>query len=563
MGREALHRVLGSLERLATRTKTYHSLAALILGSVVTTSLWAFNSPVTIHLVKRFVGLNDSQVFTLFLVGFAASTALTSAFLLLAFWASRQQGQLAPRPKGSYQMRIAVVHGDTGQPFDSQSEVEVGFQNQDRRSYKLGKDGESTINYPHNLEGSLVSLVVTAGAPFRCMAPLRQDTTMVVLLPERLPPSEPTIGVLERLAARSTKSERAQAFVELSDLAASLRTGCLALPKRAPADIDDAILSVLLPAAEGLAALEPDAACCRRYWDYRQTVIRQCTPATHPATWDVLLDGLDRHILRKPDTKARHDVIEEALLIASKIAEPEYHPVRSRFGEVYARLLESLANDPRGATSDIIRSVRHLSVDPAALRLVFRAAVNLTLQVPDHLGEAMLELLHELRDRVFDLDEDIRRLLSNPAFHGKTQPQYDRLLAGRVFTTNEVFRTDGHPQRNGRVWQRKRISGRTDVVCRFGNGDASCKCQLDKGEMSFRGFYAPQCSQPFAKGIRRIDVTVLNPNGELALQLIQMVGHVVPTHPQQSNCTGRGIRLDELPGPSRERLFEYLEQIPN
>jgi hypothetical protein len=553
MGREALQRVLGAIERVATRTKSYQSLAALILGCFVTTFSWALRSPLIAHLVKRFVGLNDSQVFTLFLVGFATSTALMFAFLLLAFQTSRQ---LAPRPKGSYQMRIAVVHGDTGQPFDGSGDVEVGFENQDRRSHKLGKDGEATINYPHNLEGSLVSLVVTADHPLRCTAPLRQDTTMMVLLPEKPSASEPAVGVWQRLAGHSSKSQRAQAFVELSELAGSLRTGCLVLPKRAPGEIDDGILSVLLPAAEGLTALEPDAACCRRYWDYRQTIIRQCTPGTHSATWDVLLDGLDRHILRKPDPKARHALIEEALLIAAKTAEPDYQPVRARFGEVYARLLESLANDPQGVTSDIIRSVRHLSADPAALRLVFRAAVNLTLHIPDQLGEAMLELLHELRDRVFDLDEDIRRLLTNSAFHAETQPQYDRMLAGRVFTTN------GRAPTNGRVWQRKKIPGRTDVVCHFGSG--SCQCQLDKGELSFRGFYAPQCSQPFAAGIRRIDLTVLNPSGtRLALQLNQMVGHVVATHPQQSNCPGRGIRLDELPGPSRERLFEYLEQIPN
>jgi hypothetical protein len=559
MGREGLQRVLGALERLATRTKTYHSLAALVLGCFVTTFSLALSSPVMAHLVKRFVGLNDSQVFTLFLVGFATSTTLMFAFLLLAFRTSRQEVQLAPRPKGSYQMRIAVVHAATGKPFDGQSDVEVGFQNQDRRSLKLGKDGELAINYPQNLEGSLVSLVVTADQPFRCVAPLREDTTMVVLLPETPSASEPTVGVLERLAARSTKNERSQAFAELSNLVASLRTGCLALPKRQPGDIDDPILSVLLPAAEGLAALEPDAPCCRRYWDYRQTVVRQCTPTTHSATWDVLLDGLDRHILKGPDAKARHALIEETLLIASKIAEDEYQSVRSRFGGVYARLLESLAKDPQGTTSDVIRSVRHLSAEPSALRLVFRAAVNLTLQVPDQLGEGMLELLHDLRDRVFDLDEDIRRLLTNPAFHGKTQPQYDRLLAGRVFTTN------GHAPTNGRVWQRKHIPWRTDVVCHFGNGTKPCLCQLDGGgELSFRGFYAPRCSQPFEAGMRSIALTVQSQHGNRpALQLNEMVGHVVPTHPQETNRTGRGIRIDALPGSCRERLYEYLEQIPS
>jgi hypothetical protein len=558
MGREGLQRVLGALERLATRTKTYHSLAALILGCFVTTFSLALSSPVMAHLVKRFAGLDDAQVFTLLLAGLATSTALMFAFLLLAFRTSRQEVQLAPRPKGSYQMRIAVVHGATGKPFDGQSDVEVGFQNQDRRSLKLGKDGEIAINYPQNLEGSLVSLVITADQPLRWVAPLREDTTMVVLLPETPSTSELAVGVIERLTARSTKNERSQAFAELSNLAASLRVGCLVLPKRQPGEVDDPILSVLLPAAEGLAALEPDAPCCRRYWDYRQTIIRQCTPATHSATWDVLLDGLDRHILKRPDAKARHALIEEALLIASKIAEDEYQSVRSRFGGVYARLLESLAKDPQGTTSDVIRSVRHLSAEPTALRLVFRAAVNLTLQVPDQLGEAMLELLHDLRDRVFDLDEDIRRLLTNPGFHGKTQHQYDRLLAGKVFTTN------GHAPTNGRVWQRKHIPWRTDVVCHFGNGSKPCLCQLDGGgELSFRGFYAPRCSQPFEAGMRSIALTVQSQQGTRpALQLNEMIGHVVPTHPQETNRTGRGIRIDALPGSCRERLYEYLEQIP-
>jgi hypothetical protein len=555
---KGLHRVLGALKHLAAGTKTFNSLAALILGVVVVAFSLALSSSIVGDLAKRFVGLRDSQVFALLVGGLATSAVLMLAFLILTYLANRKDRRLPVRREGSHEMRIVVVKAESGQPLTGDVEVEVGFENQERRSLILGKDGESSIRYPQNLEETLMTVVVTAGRPFRCTAPLRQDTALMVVVPEKPSVSESALGVLERVTGlRCTKRERARAFADIRAACASLGSDSLVLTECPPREIHDEVLGVLLPVIEGLDALGKDSAFCQRYWDFRQTIIRQCTPETHPSTWSAILAGLDRHITRNAMGAAKQAVIEEALLIPSRVSEDAYRGIPARFGTVYAKLLDNLAADPQSATSDVIRAVRHFSGDTVVLRQVFRSAVSLTLAAPEHLGEAMLELLRDLRERVFDLDEDIRRLLASPSFSHATHDQYERLLAGKVLAKNS------HVPANGRVWQRKRVTWRSDVICTFANGSRPCQCQLDGGgELSLRGFYSPSCVQPFDTSMRGIALTVQKPRSpHPALRLSGVVGHVVGSHPPSSNSKGRGIRIDKLDETERKELFDYLDQI--
>lgn len=309
----------------------------------------------------------------------------------------------------------------------------------------------------------------------------------------------------------------------------------------------------LLPVAEHKGPLLRD-----KVFLIRARMRDRISNSERPTSRLVLLSTLEP-FLRSPTATVRSGAIIELLAMISELDRADTErEVRARLGSLYLGVDRSERGVPSDLWAPWVACLKHDQALGSAREAAFLRVVEDVCATPNVKGLALIRLLSDVGSRAAEFSPDALSQLMKCqelfAFHGL---EYNRLLVPVGFASN------GHEKRNGRVWDRRAVRG--TVHCSLADG---CECNEAKAgckvrEISFRGFFAENCTHPGNTIMMNVGLKLRDParprSRTVCLELGDCV--VVSTHFGE-NGIGRGVRIGALTRSSNDRLFEFIQQLP-
>jgi len=204
-----------------------------------------------------------------------------------------------------------------------------------------------------------------------------------------------------------------------------------------------------------------------------------------------------------------------------------------------------------------------LTLEPKAQKpawqTIFEQCIKRAFHFPESFGFDFMQILSELKHRVFWLDfHTLRDIWMQPVTAGRkgliasNQVKFDELCS-KVFAAVEEPPHSGN--RHGRVFRRvKADNGKVKVECVTPDG-TTCDCQSES--LSFRGIYSSKCARQAAERLQTKITPILEQTRQFNLS-----ASVAKVHKDErgNEVPGRGIFFEDAQEDVVKGLYEYASQ---
>ena len=283
-----------------------------------------------------------------------------------------------------------------------------------------------------------------------------------------------------------------------------------------------------------------------RVFELRLAAMADTEPDIYQSTWRTLFWTL-RELMQTRNAVVTEAACKELCRFLQRLSTKEGPVAQELFVKSQDLLIICLEDGSLAAQWDhVIPGVAGVRRDREKLRKAFNLAVSATLSNPAGLGDALIQLLKDLADSVFDVRrEDLGRIARSDEFVRACEPVHNEKLSDTVFAPM----TRG--QLNGRVW--KRVStDNAEVTCAHAPHGA-CTCHPD--ELSFGGFWSPKCQLDPGTELGTV-VLRFRDDGERSRVRLGSCRVVQPT--PDKRLEGRGIAIAELQPIDKDTLHSYI-----
>ena len=158
------------------------------------------------------------------------------------------------------------------------------------------------------------------------------------------------------------------------------------------------------------------------------------------------------------------------------------------------------------------------------------------------------KLIDELKDNAFFLKmKDLKNVMKSPELSNAIwNNNYSRGI-------NSIYQQYDPDHINGRIWRRIPVTGEAhcETVKRSHDKVQSCKCGCQIEEISFRGFFSPQCKLDVNSKLFDVSCNVKQNGASVSF-------HAESCRITNSHKSGRGIIFDDLNEGERKKLFAYI-----